>query len=90
MNLSCGLLHRNIILEWPQRFYWWSHTIKDESAKLCFISIIHVVCYIFPPGNVELDIVLNIHYDEPVKVPLMLLVVQYGKILNSGMDSMQI
>ena len=45
---------------------------------------------IFSPGNVELDIpvVVGIHYNNPAKVLLMLL--HYGTILHSGLDSMQI
>jgi len=61
--------------------------IQDESAKLCFISIMHVVCYIFSPGNVELDIVLHIHYDKPVKVPLMLLLVWKNIELGYGLNA---
>ena len=78
MNLSCGLLHWNIILEWPDG------AMQDE---MCFISIMHVVCYIFSPGNVELDIVLHIHYDKPVKVPLMLLLVWENIALGYGLNA---
>ena len=47
--------------------------MQDESSELCFISVAHIVCYI----NIVLEILLRIHCNKPVKVPLML--VHYGK-----------
>ena len=42
------------------------------------------VCYIIIPlENIVPEIVLQIHYNKPVKVPLML--EYYGKILHMGM-----
>jgi len=50
--------------------------IQDESAKLCFISLMRIMCYIEP------EIVLHMCYNKPVKVPSTL--VYYGKILHTG------
>ena len=52
--------------------------MQDESAKLCFIfRSTHSVLY-FPQENKVPEILLRIHCNKPVKVPLTLM--HYGNI----------
>jgi len=64
---NCTYLHHVLLYE----------AMQDESAELCFIfrSTHSVLC--FPLENIVPEILLRIHCNKPVKVPLIL--VHYGK-----------
>lgn len=60
---------------------------KMKAPNCAFFSIMRIVLY-FPLEDIVLEIVLCIHYNNPVKVQLLL--VHYGKIFHAVVISIQI